>query len=175
MKVLRYINKLIAKAENWLIIISLTLMVFLTFLQVLLRTLYTHGNIQFASIILSRIEWSEILSRLLVLWVTFLGASLITSENRHIRIDFLGSFLPPKLLHIRELILSVACMLTCAFMLYASIGYISMMMDFGSSLFLNIPSWLCQIIMPIGFLMILFRFFIIAVEQFIAVIRGDKA
>jgi TRAP-type C4-dicarboxylate transport system permease small subunit len=175
MKILRYINQFIAKAENGLIIISLGLMVFLTFLQVILRALYTHGNIQLALVILSRIEWSDILSRLLVLWITFLGASLITSENRHIRIDLLGVFLPRKLLSFRELILSVACMLICSLMLYASIGYIRMEMDFGSNLFLNIPSWACQIIMPIGFLMILFRFFIITIEQFLEIIRGDRA
>ena len=175
MKFLRHINLYISKAEQWLIITSLTLMVGLTFLQVILRTLYTHGHIQLANIILSRLEWTEIFSRLLVLWLTFLGASLITSENKHIKIDFLDPLLPPKWLFIRELILSIACTLISAIMLYASIGYISMEMSFGSDLFLNIPSWICQIIMPVGFFVIMFRFFLMALEQLLKIIRGDGA
>ena len=175
MKILRHINQFIAKAEHWLIIISLILMVGLTFLQVIFRTLYTHGHIRFANIILSRFEWTDILSRLLVLWITFLGASLITSENKHIKIDLLGAVLPSKWLSIRELILSIACVLICALMLYASIGYISMEMSFGSDLFLNIPSWICQIIMPVGFSVILFRFFLMAFEKLLNIIRGDVA
>jgi TRAP-type C4-dicarboxylate transport system permease small subunit len=174
MKVLRHINQLIAKVENWLVVLSLSLMVGLTFLQVLLRVLYTHGHIQLASSLLSRFEWTEILSRLLVLWITFLGASLITSENRHIRIDLLGHILPPKWLSFRELVLSISCVLICGLMLYSSINYIVMEMEFGSDLFLGIPSWICQIIMPFGFLVILFRFLLIAIEQIIDIARGES-
>ena len=63
-------------------------------------------------------------------------------------------------------------MLISALMLVASIKYIRIEMDFGSYLFLGIPAWIGQLIMPAGFSMILFRFLIRTVDQFIEVTKG---
>ena len=74
MKFLRLIDKGLAKVEGWLIVIFLGLMVTLTFLQVILRALYTHGHVQWANAIMGQVDWTEPFVRLLVLWITFLGA-----------------------------------------------------------------------------------------------------
>ena len=165
MKALRYIDKALARAEGWLIIIFLSLMITLTFFQVILRALYTHAHIQWANTVLGQVDWADPFVRLLVLWLTFLGASLITGENKHIKIDFMSALLPPKWLPLRELILSLACVVISALMLKASLGYIKMEMTFGGSLFLKLPTWVGQLILPAGFSIILFRFFIRGIEQ----------
>jgi len=51
-----------------------------------------------------QVDWFEPFVRLLVLWLTFLGASLITKENKHIKIDLMGSLLPDKWLPFRDII-----------------------------------------------------------------------
>ncbi|MDB9823051.1 TRAP transporter small permease [Deltaproteobacteria bacterium] len=175
MKILQYIDRAIKKVENWLIIISLTLMVVLTFVNVILRALYTHAHIQWANTLLSQADWSDQLARLMVLWVTFLGASLLTGDNRHIKIDLMGPLLSPRWLSARELILSIGCMVICAFMLNASIDYIKIEMEFGSNTLPGIPSWICQLIIPSGFALILFRFFIRALEQLLSIVRSGRS
>ena len=172
MKILRFVDKALARLEGWLIIVFLFFMVTGTFFQVILRALYTHARIQWANTVLGQVDWSEPFVRLLVLWVTFLGASLITRENKHIKIDLMSAILPRQLLPLRELILSLSCVVIMALMLEASLGYVKMEMAFEGYMFLNLPSWIGQLILPAGFFLILFRFFIRGVEQGIEIFRG---
>ena len=174
MNVLRHIDKAFARVEGWLIVIFLWLMVILTFLRIILRTLYTHAHIQWANFILGQVDWAEPCARLLVLWLTFLGASLVTGDNKHIKIDLMFAILPPKWLPFREVVLSIVCVLISALMLKASVDYIKIEMSFGGSLFLNLPTWVGQLILPAGFSLILFRFFLKGMEQAIEIFRGEK-
>lgn len=175
MKILRYIDKIIARAERWLIVCSLGIMVILTFFNVILRALYTHAHIQWANTILGQVDWTETLVRLLILWVTFLGASLLTGDNRHIKIDIMTPMLSKKFLPIREALLSLVCVIICIILLKASIDYIRIEMEFGGELFYGLPIWLGQIILPIGFSVILFRFLLLMITSTIKSIQGIKA
>jgi TRAP-type C4-dicarboxylate transport system permease small subunit len=174
MKVLKYIDRVLKKVESWLIVLFLALMVVLTFLNVIFRALYTHAHINWANTLLSQADWSEPLARLLVLWITFLGASLLTGDNRHIKIDVMGPLLSPNWLYVRELILSIGCVVICAVILQASIDYIKIEMEFGSDTLPGIPSWICQLIIPLGFALILFRFSLKALENLMGIIRGGR-
>jgi TRAP-type C4-dicarboxylate transport system permease small subunit len=171
MKLLKYIDRGLARAEGWLIVICLSLMVAFTFFHVILRALYTHAHIQSANAILGHVDWTEPFVRLLVLWITFLGASLITSENKHIKIDLMSAIFPSRWLPYRELLLSLVCVLISALMLKASIDYVRIEMDFGGQLFLNVPIWIAELILPAGFSMILFRFFLRGIEQVFEILR----
>jgi TRAP-type C4-dicarboxylate transport system permease small subunit len=171
MKTLRYLDKTLAKLEGWFIIILLSLMIILTFIQVCLRGLYTHGHLQWANTLMGHIDWSEPFVRLLVMWLTFLGASLVTGENKHIKIDLFSPVLPPKWLPIRELILSVVCILVSAIMIKVCIEYVTMEMEFGGRMILYLPGWIGQLILPVGFALILFRFFLRAIDQGIEIAR----
>ena len=137
MEILRWIDKGLVRLEGWIIITFLWLMVILTFFQVCLRGLYTHGHVQWANIAMGHIDWTEPFVRLLVLWLTFLGASLLTGENKHIKIDLLSSILPPKWLPVRELILSIVCVLISGIMLFVCLGYVKIEMQFGGAMFLH--------------------------------------
>ncbi|MBW2136119.1 MAG: TRAP transporter small permease subunit, partial [Deltaproteobacteria bacterium] len=116
------------------------MMVGFSFLQVLLRTLLTHGNLHWVNTLMSHMDWMEPLSRLLVLWLTFLGASLVTGENRHIKIDIMSALLPAKWSPYRGFVLSLACTIIMALMLRSSIGYLRSEMEFGTEMFLSIPT-----------------------------------
>jgi C4-dicarboxylate transporter DctQ subunit len=165
MKTLNRIDKGLARLEVWMIITFLVLMVLFTFTQVCLRGLYTHGHVQWANTLMGHIDWSEPFVRLLVLWLTFLGASLITGENKHIKIDLFSTLLPPKWLPVREFILSVVCVLISAKMLLVCAGYVKIEMQFGGTMFLNLPNWIGELILPMGFALILFRFFVRTIDN----------
>jgi TRAP-type C4-dicarboxylate transport system permease small subunit len=146
-------------------------MVVLTFFQVVLRGLYTHARFQWANVLMGGLDWTEPLVRLLVLWLAFLGSSLITSENRHIKIDLFSSILPARWLPLRELVLSTASAVVCALMLKTCISYVMLEREFGGHLFLSFPNWLAQIILPVGFGLILFRLLVRALDQ-VSILAG---
>jgi len=171
MNILKHINRGLCRLEGWLIVLFLWVMVLTSFLQIILRTLYTHAHIQWANYILGQVDWAEPCARLLVLWLTFLGASLVTGENKHIKIDLMSTLLPQKWLPFLELVLSLACVCICALMFKASLDYVRVEMSFGGHLFLKIPTWVGQLIIPAGFLLILFRFFLRGLGQVMAIFK----
>ena len=171
---IEFVNNVLESIEKWLVVISFSLMVIFSFLNVILRALYTKFNIQFANSLLNSFDWSDPFARLMVLWITFLGASLLTKDNRHIRIDLMGQFLSPFLLSIRELILAIACAVICFLMVRASIGYISMEMQYGTSSIMGISAWKWQIIIPSGFSIMLFRFTLNTLKEIVK-LSGKKA
>jgi TRAP-type C4-dicarboxylate transport system permease small subunit len=174
MKTLKLIDNALAKIEGWLIVIFLSLVISFTFFQIVLRSFYTHAQAEWSNAILGRVDWADPLVRLLVLWITFLGASLLTRDNKHIKIDLMSAIFPPRWLPFRELVLSTSCVLISGLMLKSSIDYVRMEMAFGDHLFLNFPTWVGQLILPVGFSLILFRFFLTALEQVFEILRGVK-
>jgi TRAP-type C4-dicarboxylate transport system permease small subunit len=87
MPILNTIDRGLASLEKWLIVLFLSLMLLFSFVQVLLRGLYTHAHLQWANDWMAQIAWSEPFARLLVLWLAFLGASLLAGGGKHIKID----------------------------------------------------------------------------------------
>ncbi|MDY6971020.1 MAG: TRAP transporter small permease [Thermodesulfobacteriota bacterium] len=172
MRVLQRINRFLAKLEGWLIIVLLWLMVVLTFAQVCLRSLYTHGHLHWANSLMGHLDWSEPFVRLLVLWLTFLGASLLTVQGRHIKIDLFSTAIPAKWQRIREFIMAVVSVVISAIMLKACIDYVKIEIEFGGETFLHLPGWIGQLILPAGFALILFRFLLRAIDHGVAIARG---
>jgi len=156
-------DRALARLEKWLIVLFLSLMLLFTFVQVLLRGLYTHAHIQWANDWMAHIGWSETFVRLLVLWLAFLGASLLTGDGKHIKIDLFTPVMPGKWLSTRDLVLSVACLGVCAVMFKVCLDYIALEKTYGGAIFLQVPNWVGQIILPIGFGAMCFRFFLKAV------------
>jgi len=78
MEFINRINHWISKLEDWILVVIVLFMVFMAFLQVILRNVFDYGVI-----------WGDILLRQLVLWVGFIGASLATKNDKHINIDAL--------------------------------------------------------------------------------------
>jgi TRAP-type C4-dicarboxylate transport system permease small subunit len=175
MEVIRSLDKALDRVEGWLIILLLWSMVVLTFLQVVLRAFSTQLALQWAGALMGQLDWAEPLVRLAVLWVTFLGASLLTGENRHIKMDLLLSILPARVLPFRDLVLSAACIVICWLMVKASITYVEIEMSSGMELFFGIPVWVGQLILPLGFSLILIRFLLRGTESLLSICKGEES
>jgi TRAP-type C4-dicarboxylate transport system permease small subunit len=172
MKVFKQVDKALGRIEGWLLVLFLAVMVSLTFVQVALRSLFIYGRLHGANSVMGQMDWAEPLVRLLVLWVSLVGASLVTGENKHIKIDLMSDLLPKPLIPYRELLVSASCVVITGFMLKASIGYVRMEAAFGAELFTGLPNWIGQLILPIGFCVILCRFALRAVDETVAIYRG---
>lgn len=175
MKLLNIIDNILDSIEKSFVLLSFTLMLFFSFFTILFRMLYVRFDIQWANTAAGYIDWGEPFARLMVLWVAFLGASLLTKDSRHIKIDIMGHLLPPLLNKIREIILSLGCITVCCIMIKASAGYIKVEMQYSSGSFLNVPIWIYQLIIPFGFSSMTLRFIISGIRQALSPVKKEAA
>jgi len=161
MKYFEYLNKWIEKAETILLVIILSVMVLLAFVQVVLRNLFDQG-----------ILWGDILLRHLVLWVGFLGASLATREEKHISIDLLTRFVSKQGQHIVRAITNFFALFICYLLASASITFVADEKMVGTTLFSDVQAWYFQLIIPVGFILMAFRFFVLGIQYTIKFFRG---
>lgn len=171
MPILNRIDRALGRVEGWLLVLFLAIMVILTFLQVILRALFIYAHLPWANSLMGQMDWAEPLVRLLVLWVSIVGASLVTGENKHIKMDLMSDLLPEPLLPYREVLLSASCAVIAGFMVHASFDYVRMEASFGAEIFTGLPNWIGQLILPVGFTVILFRFVLRVVDETAAICR----
>lgn len=107
-------------------------------------------------------QWIEPLVRHLVFLSAFLGGSLATSKNVHIKVDLLTKVVEAsssKVLHwIHRNLVSLFCLVTTAILTKAAWDFFLVEKEFGAPAFLHIHSaWLVAII-PFGMGLISIRF-----------------
>lgn len=82
-------RRLVLRAERlveWLMGLALAIMVVLVFGNVVLRYAFSSG-----------IAWAEEISRLMFVWLIFLGAILALRQHAHLGMEMLQAMLPPPL------------------------------------------------------------------------------
>ena len=163
MKYLERLNSWIEKTETAVLVLILLCMVVFAFLQVVLRNLFDEG-----------ILWGDILLRHLVLWVGFIGASLATRQQKHINIDLFTRFMPQTGKYVSRLVTNLFSVLISLVLTHASWKFVQDEQMMGSVIFNDIPTWYFQIIIPIGFLLMSFRFLLLAVENTISILTKKK-
>ena len=70
------------------------------------------------------LTWSQDVALVLTLWVGFVGASMCTYENRHLRVEAAQRFLPPRLRPLVGFVSGLFTTLVCAGLLWVSIRYV---------------------------------------------------
>lgn len=161
--ILETIDSFIAKIETYILVLVLSVMVMLAFLQVVLRNLFSEG-----------ILWGDTFLRHLVLWVGFLGASLATREKKHINIDLFTRFLKGKVKSLVVAIVNLFAAIVCWYLTSAAWTFVMDEKSVGTTLFGDIQAWYFQIIIPVGFLLMTFRFLIILIENLIDIFSSKS-
>ncbi len=162
-KVLQKIDSGLALVESSLIVLILGTMVILAFLQVVLRNLFDTG-----------ILWGDVFLRHLVLWVGFIGASLATRQEKHINIDLFNRMVPGKYVPHVKMGIDLVSAAICVLLAKAGYVFVSSEVEFGTTIFNNIPSWIFEIIIPVGFALIAFRF-LLKIPERIFQIKNAKS
>lgn len=153
-KIISRIDKGLLNVENILIILLLSVMVLMAFLQVILRNLFSMG-----------ILWADIFLRHLVLWVGFIGASLATREAKHINIDILTRLLSKTKQAYFKIIIDFVSAAVCFILAGAGYKFLMYEIEADTILFNNVPAWIFQLIIPVGFALIGFRFILNIIER----------
>ena len=100
------------RMEKFMAASSLLLLLLLVFGQVLARNFFDYS-----------IPNADILSRYLVLYVTFFGATLAVDSNKHIRIDVVAACMSPKRMQKLRPFLYLISAVICAVMTWAAIRF----------------------------------------------------
>jgi len=138
--------------ESGLLVLLLSSMILLAAYQVIARNFFDTG-----------ILWGDALVRVLVLWVTFIGATIASRNDEHIRIDLLTRFTGER----SSLWLDRFRSLFTAFIagVFAWYSYEFVLLDYedGILAFASVPAWICELVMPVGAALISLRYLIRAV------------
>jgi len=141
------VDEVIDRMEQTLIVTFVSFMILLAFLQIVLRNFFSTG-----------LDWGDSLLRNLVLWIGFIGATLATREGKHINIDVVSRWLPSLGKNVVTLIIHLFSFFICCLLTYAALKFIKNEVQMENRTFLNIPAWIPEIILPITFCLMTFRF-----------------
>lgn len=149
------LTRLFHRLEDSLLVLALTSMLGFALLQILLRNFFDSG-----------ILWADSFLRILVLWVTMLGAMVATREVSHIKIDLLARYLPRPLALVSIALASLFAAAICGVTAWYILELVRYEYEDGTIAFGVVPTWLCQIIMPVGFGFMSLRFFYRSIYAF---------
>ena len=146
---IKRVVKALEFAENTLLVTALSLMIGLAAYQVLARNFFDTG-----------ILWGDALVRVLVLWVTFVGAMVASRNDEHIRMDLLSRFVNPDSQLLLQRFRSLFTALIAGVFTWYSLQFVLLDYEDGITAFAKVPAWICELIMPAGGAVITLRYLI---------------
>jgi len=158
MNILRTLDRAVSLVERSLVITLVTVMLLLAFTQVILRNYFSMG-----------ILWADPLLRHLVLWIAFLGASLATAREKHISIDLITRYVSPATTNLIRIVTNLFACIVSYVLAQAGWTFVRAEMDSQTVLLtigvMEFPAWWFQLIIPVGFGLLSFRFFLRNLEH----------
>ena len=148
------------KIEKLLLCSLLIAMIVLAFASVVMRLFF---NMYFAGII-------DILQNM-VLWCTFLGATIATRTNEHLSINVLYPFIDrSRYKKIIQVVLYIAVCIISAYLAWSGYRFCVSQYNFAEDLpSVGIKLWTLQVILPYAFSIVSLRYFIKAVKKIIGI------
>lgn len=165
MKVLNSIENFLLKIESVTIVILLSVMILFSFTQIILRNFFSIGFVE-----------GDSLLRHFVLWIGFIGASIATHNEKHINIDIFSRILPNAIKKKLHIFINGFAFIVCLILTNSSLNFLKMERESSQIFFenLQIPLWYLQIILPVGFALISFRFFIKLIKSTLILFEKEK-
>jgi len=163
-KLFSRLEKLGRGGEDAILVIVLTGMILLAAGQIVMRNFFNFGVI-----------WGDELLRMLVLWIAVAGAVAASRNDKHINIAILDRFLPVKLKQLVKVVIHLFTAGICGLVTWHSVQFVRMSHEFGDVLLGNVPAWMLQSILPIGFGLISYRYALFAVKDTIHLFRRGQA
>lgn len=174
MKVLNFFDRIIARVEQTLLFSMLTLIVGVNLMQIGIRLLQSLLRTVGSETVLHAPSWPADVNRILVLWIAIIGGSLATRRNEHIRVDFLARMITGWFRAFVQRCISLAGITVCCLLTYFSYDFLKMEYELEETLVaIPIPLWCIQLIIPVGFLVIAYRFFLLFLDGGKTLVRSE--
>ena len=149
--VLSKLHQFLLKIEAIMTIGLLLSMMLIATVQIVMRNLFDSGLL-----------WAESYIRVAVLWLALFGAMLASRHHKHLAIDTLIHRLSPPVQYWLKRFNDLFSAVICFIISYHSSFFIYSDYQEGSIAFATVPSWLCEVIIPIAFALIGYRYLLTA-------------
>ena len=135
------------RLEDGLIVAVLLFMVLFAVAQIVLRNFFGYS-----------VVWVEPLLQNAVLWIGLLGAMIASRNDEHIRIDVASTLLPKKYHPFLTSFVDLVTAFICLGVAWYSVGFVIEEFRYAGPAFAQVPSWLLQAIIPLGFSVMALRY-----------------
>ena len=139
----------IHRADDSLLVLLLSTMIVLAFVQIVSRNLFDSGFL-----------WIDPTLRVLVLWVGLVGAVVATRDNNHIRIDLFHSLFSKNTHRAIQTAVDVFSAVVCLIIGWYGLQWIRWDYEDGLIAFAGIPAWMLEVIVPLAFTLIGIRYLV---------------
>ncbi len=149
--ILAPVSAALDKLCSVLIVVMLGLMVIITGAQIICRIWFT------------ALTWSDEVTRYLLIWSTFLGASVVYRHSGHISVTIVQDAVPPRLSKILRVAVHAICFVLFTVLLYFSCTYCMKLNKTATTLPIKMKYiYLC---VPISMVILMVHSLLMAVEE----------
>jgi len=163
MRFFRWIDSKFSTAENILLVVLLAALIFFSFLRVVLRNFFETAIP----------DVDEFLGHL-VLMVAFIGAAQATRLQKHIKIDALSKILNDSSKNLASIIINLFALVITVILVIAAWKYVMSAREFFDERVFGINAWIYQLVMPLGLIIIAYRFFLQFIEEILYAFKRDR-
>ncbi len=160
-RILDALGRVGAAAETTLLVVLLLGMILLSTAQIVLRNFFDIGFF-----------WSDEILRTLVLWIALAGAVAASRTDKHISISLIETFAGERVKRGVKFLTHVFSAAICGLLTWFSLEFALTSREYGDVVLGAVPAWLLQMVLPVGFGLICYRYLLLSVSDLFAVITG---
>lgn len=153
-KVLGHLERFGTAAENAVLVLLLTVMIFLAVGQIVLREIFDTGII-----------WADEFIKLLVLWIAMFGSVAASRDDRHLRIDVLSHLLSEKMISAARLVVETFAAIICSVVAWNAYRWLQIELEYQDTILIDFPAWLAHSIVPLAFTLMAYRFVLSSIKR----------
>jgi TRAP-type C4-dicarboxylate transport system permease small subunit len=146
------------RLENILLSFLVIGLISLASIQIIMRNILSMGY-----------PWTDSVVRLMVLWLALSGGVAASRDQKQIAIDIVTRALPSNMKRVADVIAHLFTVLVTGLLAWHSLRFVQDSYAFGDTLMTNWPAWVFQIILPFGFALICYRYFLRALREIMRV------
>ncbi len=148
------------RIEDFILASLLGIMILLAVFQIVSRNVFGVGY-----------SWTEVLLRVLVLWIGLVGAMIASRTDGHISIDVVSRFLPKRARMAADAFTQILTAAVCGLVAWHGARFVNMEQEFGGTAFADVPVWVCELIIPVAFSVIAVRYGILSIQSIVQVVK----
>jgi TRAP-type C4-dicarboxylate transport system permease small subunit len=133
--------------ESSLLVLLLTMLVGVSSAEIFLRDVFS-----------TALPWTDGLVRLGVLWVALIGAVAASRDQKHIAIDVAPQLFGARWQAPIAVLRFLATAVVCGLLAWFSLRFVADSRRFGDTLLTDLPAWWFQVILPVGFGLMAYRY-----------------